>query len=260
MKNCLAKIWNFLHKFYLKVKRLKLTNKATNNQEYNYLTFISVLITKSPFAAIISIGSVFLIYLYSLKLFALSDLFLINKNFFTEESLELKLWEGLFIFTDSFGTINLFYLLLLLASILITITFPIYLAYVIKGDKNKKSHTILAKIISYFGITYVATALFVSSLFILFNTSSLISKSIQKKYINEHSFCKILFNESNNLGFIVIAEKSNVPYKLLFSESKIYYIQPNEESFIWREYNDKELTTMESLCLSLGNKKSTENN
>lgn len=91
-------------------------NKATNNQEYNYLTFISVLITKSPFAAIISIGSVFLIYLYSLKLFALSDLFLIDKNFFTEESLELKLWEGLFIFTDSFGTINLFYLLLLLSN------------------------------------------------------------------------------------------------------------------------------------------------
>lgn len=135
-----------------------------------------------------------------------------------------------------------------------------YLAYVINKDNNKKNYRMIAKIINYFGTTFVAIVLFVASLLILFITSAAISSSIQKKYINQHKFCQIIFNEPKNPRFIVVAEKSSVPYKLLFSESKIYYIQPNEESFIWREYNDKELTTMESLCLSLGNKKSTENN
>lgn len=247
MKNLLIKIFNNL-KLHYKNNNYKNPNAPVKN-DYSYISFILKLIKIFPFTTIISIPSILLMYLYSIKLFAMSDIFLIDKNYFTEEAFELKIWDGLFIFTHSFFSVNLLLLILFSISLFITVTLPMYLGSMLLNNTNTEKYKIISTIRNTFGIVFISIVLFIFSLLSLLKTSALISSSIQKEFIDKTHFCEVLLSENNKIKSIVILEKPSIPYKLVFTKSKLFYVQPNQESAIWREYSNDELSNMESsLC------------
>lgn len=226
--------------------RDRLKQNAMKNKDSSYLSFISKKISQFPFTMIFSICSILLIYLYTLKLFALANLFHIDKKFFAQESLDLKLWEGLFVFTQAFGSKSMLCLLFLLLMIFITLTVPAYLIFTLKNSKS--TVTLLTNVISYFSITYLAILLFICSLYFFYAASQQISRHIQEQYIHENHYCQILQKGESRTHKLVITENTSVPYQLILAESQIMYFKPNHESSTWKSFESNELKHMKSLC------------
>lgn len=249
----------------IKNKSIKISKNSIQGCK-DYLKYLRNIIKKSPIAVS---GTLFLstaIYIYTLNLFAYEGLFHINKNFFIEDSIELKLWTSLFSFSHIFFSKNAYAILILLLVLILISSLPFYIISTInqlatsnievksetKPTSNKQSIIrFLNSALNYLAMFLAKMVLPVftlaTTLLIFYSVTGAGITALQNEYILHSQYCQIVNGESNPRE-LIISENPSVPYKLIFTESQIIYFQPNQPRATWKEYNESEIIFMHELC------------
>lgn len=227
-----------------------------------YFAFIAKLYSKFPIRVSLAWVIVLLTYLYTIKLFAMSGLLGIDKGFFTLDAIELKLWDGFFTLLELLLSSNIIYILFVMVYVVILITSPFYL---IDGFKKAKSEnqqgTKLGKVFMtltpWLVVTYIAIMVLLTTILMFLMISENISIGIREDYLKNTQFCEVYHHEKNAPLQFSIIDNHYVPYKLILTESNIFYFKPNESTALWHEFTESEESYIKKLCLQ---KKASDHN
>lgn len=228
----------------------------------DYIDFIKRKYSKFPIRISSALFIVMLTYLYTIKLFVMSGLLGIDKGFFTLDAIELKLWDGFFTLLDLLLSSRLIYILFVIVYVVILITSPFYLIDAFNKAKNEKQQeTKLGKVFMtltpWLVVTYIAIMVLLTTILMFLMISEKISIGIREHYLKSTQFCEVYYHEKNAPLQFSIIDNHSVPYKLILTESNIFYFKPNESLALWHEFTESEERDIKKSCLQ---KKASDHN
>lgn len=213
-----------------------------------YFKFLCEGFIKYPFRSIASSILIICLFIYSLKLYAFEELYLIKASYFVQDDIVLKLWDAFFSFLYTLQG-EIWRMCLLFLFIITYLTLPIFaIKNSLEQLKKEDGTGIWQKLYNYpeLYIIVIATPflwLIATSGFLSFRNNFI--NEIKIGYIHSNTkFCDVVNNGESD----IIIAKPDIPYQLIFVESGIIYEKPNESKVFIKTYTESEISTMKELC------------
>ena len=213
-----------------------------------YFKFLCEGFIKYPFRSIASSILIICLFIYSLKLYAFEELYLIKTSYFVQDDIVLKLWDAFFSFLYTLHD-GFWRMCLLILFTIVYLTLPVFMIQnsLIELQKDKEVN-MKQKIFNNF---YTVLLIIVTPFLWLIATLGFLSfcnnfiNEIKIGYIHSNTkFCDVVNNDESD----VIVAKPDVPYQLIFVASGIIYDKPNESEVYLKKYSSSEESAMKTLC------------